>query len=232
MKGSSWIYNWGQTPDSSLANCFEDLGIEYIPMQWGTGGLADLDQVIYANSKHLLAFNEPNFKSQSNVLPAAAAAAWKTLEMVTSKRGMKLSSPAAAACGPNPATECYAGSWDPRPWFDDFFGNCTGCRVDFLSSHIYTCDIAELKTFLTSLKKYNKPIWLTEFACPAAGQPIEVEMNFMKEALAFLDADPQFERYAWFGTRLDPTDGWLGPQVDLLSDQACALTDLGKMYNS
>jgi len=53
----------------------------------------------------------------------------------------------------------------------------------------------------------------------------------MKAALAFLDGDPKVERYSWFGTRLDPTDGWLGPQVDLLDDSSCALTDLGKLYN-
>jgi len=54
----------------------------------------------------------------------------------------------------------------------------------------------------------------------------------MKQALAYLDADPQIEKYAWFGTRLDPADGWLGPQVDLLDGSACALSDLGKMYNT
>lgn len=110
-----------------------------------------------------------------------------------------------------------------------------------------------MQEFLDGLKKYNKPIWLTEFACPAAGQPIEFEINFMKQALALLDNDPAIARlllspssfiftlplfilllfrYAWFGTRLDVNDGWLGPQVDLLAQTSCALTDLGTLYNS
>jgi len=112
-----------------------------------------------------------------------------------------------------------------------FFGNCTNCQVDFIATHIYTCDITQLTQYLDSLKKYNKPIWLTEFACPAAGKEDSFEIDFMKQALNLLDNDPAIERYSWFGTRLDPKDAWLGHQVDLLSDSACALTDLGKLYN-
>jgi len=230
MKSVSWFYNWGSTPDQEMVNCFLELGIEYIPMQWGGGGLTDLNQTIYSGSKHLLTFNEPNFHAQSNVLPADAAKMWPTLEAIASQRGMKLGSPAAAACGPT-AADCYAGSWDPTPWFDAFFGNCTNCHVDFLTSHIYTCDVNQFTTFLNNLKKYKLPIWLTEFACPAANQPESVEIDFMKAALNYLDNEPMIERYSWFGTRLDPTDGWLGPQVDLIDDASCALTDLGKLYN-
>jgi len=232
MTSISWYYNWAPTPDQELANCFQDMGIEFIPMQWGGGGIDTLSQLLFGNSKHLLVFNEPNFHAQSNIQPKQAANLWKQLEQITSQRGMKLSSPAAAACGPNAATDCYAGSWSPIPWFDDFFSNCTGFRVDFLTTHIYTCDIQQFKDYMNGLKKYNKPIWLTEFACPGAKLPIDQEIQFMKNALAFLDADPQFERYSWFGTRLDPNDGWLGPQVDLLDDASCKLTDLGKLYNS
>lgn len=232
MKGVSWLYNWSPTPNSPIQPCLEQLGMEFIPMQWGGGGITpDLNFTIYAHSKHLLAFNEPNFFAQSNLTPQQAAALWPTIESVARSRGMLISSPAASACGPLPS-DCYAGSWSPVPWFDQFFAACTNCQVDFLATHIYTCNITELTEYLASLKKYNKPIWLTEFACPAAGQPIDVEINFMKQALALLDNDPTIERYAWFGTRLDPTDGWLGPQVDLLAQTSCALTDLGTLYNT
>lgn len=232
MSKVSFIYNWGTGPDEELMNCFESLGIEYIPMQWGGGGIDTLNQTIFAGSKHFFGFNEPNFKSQSNVLPAEAAKLWKTIEQIGDQKGLKLGSPSAAACGPNPETECYAGSWDPTQWFVDFFGNCSGCRVDFLTTHIYTCDINQFTTFLNNLKRFNKPIWLTEFACPAAHQPIDFEINFLKQALAYLDNEPMIERYAWFGTRLDPNDGWLGPQVDLLDSSKCALTQVGQLYNS
>jgi len=231
MKSVSWIYNWSPTPDQFLLPCLKQLGIEFVPMQWGGGGIENLAQEIYADTKHLIAFNEPNFHAQSNVAPADAAKLWPQLEAIANKHNLKLGSPSAAACGPNPQTDCYGASWDPEPWFDAFFGNCTGCKVDFLTTHIYTCDMTQLTQFLAKLKKYNLPIWLTEFACPAANQPDSVELTFMKAALTLLENEPSIERYAWFGTRLDPTDGWLGHQVDLLSDSACELTDLGKLYN-
>jgi len=232
MKGISWIYNWAPLPDISIVHCLREEGVEFIPMQWGGGGLDQFNFTIWAGGEHVLGFNEPNFHSQANVSPQDAAKMWPTIEAIAKPRKLKIGSPAAAACGPNPETECYGGVWSPVPWFDDFFKACSGCTIDFLTTHIYTCDMNELKTFIGSLKKYNKPIWLTEFACPASGQPNSVEIDFMKQALAYLDAEPQIERYAWFGTRIDPADGWLGPQVNLLDNSKCALTDLGKVYTN
>jgi len=212
--------------------CFQQLGIEFIPMQWGGGGInPDLNFTVYGASKHLLTFNEPNFFSQSNMSPLQAAQAWPAITAVAQARGMLIGSPAAAACGPDLKADCYAASWNPIPWFDQFFANCTNCKIDFLTTHIYTCNFTQFTEFLLGMKKYNKPIWLTEFACPASGQPIDVELTFAKQALNFLENEPSIQRYAWFGTRLDPTDGWLGPQVDLLAQTSCALTDLGKLYN-
>jgi len=233
MSGVSWLYNWGTQPNQELVPCMAQLGIQYAPMQWGGfSDVTDLNQTIWGNGKFLLGFNEPNFKSQSNVLPAAAAQMWPQLEAVAGQRKMPLGSPSASACGPDPETECYGGVWSPIPWFDAFFGNCTNCKVDFLSTHIYTCDINELTTYLEGLKKYNLPVWLTEFACPASGQPEQVELDFMKAALQYLETQSYIGGYAWFGTRLDPTDGWLGPQVDLLAYDKAALTDLGTLYTT
>jgi len=82
QKSVSWLYNWAPTPDPLLMPCIQQLGMEFVPMQWGGGGIGDLPQVIYANTKHLLAFNEPNFHAQSNVSPADAAKLWPQLEAV------------------------------------------------------------------------------------------------------------------------------------------------------
>ena len=38
-----------------------------------------------------------------------------------------------------------------RDWFRSFFSNCTalgGCRVDFLNTHVYSCDVDYVMTFL------------------------------------------------------------------------------------
>lgn len=233
MSKVSWLYNWSPLPDFNIVPCLNSLGIEFVPMQWGGGGIIpDLNFTIFGASKHLLAFNEPNFVTQSNITPKQAATMWPTIEAIAKQRGMLIGSPAASACGPDLQTDCYAASWNPQPWFDQFFANCTGCQVDFLATHIYTCNISQLEEYIGGLKKYNKPIWLSEFACPAAGQPIDFEITFMKQALQYLDNEPAIQRYAWFGTRLDPNDNWLGPQVDLLAQTSSSLTTLGQLYNS
>jgi len=233
MDNVSWIYNWGTQPSQELVACMNQLGIGYAPMQWGGfSDVTDLNQTIWGAGKMLLGFNEPNFKSQANVLPADAAKMWPQMTAVAAQRNMPLFTPSASACGPNPETECYGGVWSPIPWFDAFFANCTNCKFDALSTHIYTCNITELTTYLEGLKKYNLPVWLTEFACPAAGQPEQIEIDFMKQALQYLETQTYIGGYAWFGTRLDPTDGWLGPQVDLLAYNTSALTDLGKLYTT
>jgi len=234
----SWLYNWGTGPDYTIISCLNQLGIQYIPMQWGLGGLDTLWETIWGNAKYLLGFNEPNFKAQSNVSPLQAAQAWPTMESVAANHSMLLGSPSASACGPNATTDCYAANWSPIPWFDDFFKNCTslygskGCKVDFLTTHIYTCDYNQLESYLMNLTKYNLPIWLTEFACPAAGQDESVELNFMQQALKLLEGNKIFGNYAWFGTRLQPNDDWLGPQVDLLWYNESKLTQLGTTYTT
>jgi len=220
-------------PDPYSAKCLLDLGVEFIPMSWNAAVINDLNFTIWGAGKHIFGFNEPNFHSQANMNPTQAAQVWPQLTAIAAERGMKIGSPSASACGPNPQTDCYGASWWPTSWFDDFFKACTNCQIDFITTHIYTCNVTQFTDYLdTIIKNYKKPVWLTEFACPAAGQPISVEVNFMKAALAYLDNNPMIERYSWFGTRIAPTDDWLGPQVNVYSQGLSALSDVGKVYNS
>lgn len=220
MIGITWIYNWAYQPDALLLKCINSLGIEYIPMIWG---LPLTLGSVYNNSKYLLTFNEPNFSTQSNIDPATAASYWPQIQQFAQQNGMLIGSPAAADGG---------DIMDPVSWFDEFFSSCTNCQVDFISTHIYTCSPAGVDSYLASLKKYGKPIWLTEFSCPAVGDPEADEYAFLNQTLYYLDADDDFERYAWYGTRIAPTDTDLGPDVNLFNYSACSLTEVGKRYNS
>ncbi len=113
--------------------------------------------------------------------------------------------------------------------FDEFFEACKGCRFDFLATHLYTCNADALKWYLNDCKKYNLPIWLTEFACPnGAAGPSDRQQAFMSEAIKILDMDDAVERYAWFAPR---TGGdWLGPSASILQADISELTPLGKLY--
>jgi hypothetical protein len=98
--GLSWWYNWAPTPDASVVNAYQALGMEFAPMQWnkdlnGTTVTADaLAAKIPAGAKYLLGFNEPNFKSQANLTPSQAAALWPVLQEVARRKNLKLVSPA------------------------------------------------------------------------------------------------------------------------------------------
>ena len=46
------------------------------------GIIPDLNFTIFGGAKHLLAFNEPNFYSQSNLTPMQAAKLWPTIEAI------------------------------------------------------------------------------------------------------------------------------------------------------
>lgn len=81
--------------------------------------------------------------------------------------------------------------------FRQFFGNCTGCHFDFLCFHIYDCnapyfDAGAINYWLSQVKPFGLPIWLTEFDCP--GNSIPDELRWMEKVLDTLDADPQVER--------------------------------------
>lgn len=114
--------------------------------------------------------------------------------------------------------------------FDEFFAACKGCRFDFLATHLYTCNADALQWYLNDCKKYNLPIWLTEFACPnGADGPLSRQEAFMSAALSILDSTEGVERYAWFAPR---TSGdWLGPSASLLQVDSSRLTQLGEVYS-
>ncbi len=65
--------------------------------------------------------------------------------------------------------------------------------------HWYNWSVAELQFYLGLFRRFNKPIWLTEFACAygrdtcAAGQE-----GYLRAAVPLLEADAHVFRYAWF----------------------------------
>ena len=113
----------------------------------------------------MTSFNEPDLSSQSNMSPAAAAAAWKTyMEPFHGKA--TLVSPAitngAAPMG--------------TAWMDSFISACTGCHIDKIAMHIYdsATNVAYYQSYITSVgTRYGKPVMVTEvrmifsFVCPS-----------------------------------------------------------------
>lgn len=221
--GVGWWYNWSPRPESSLlTKSYVGLGVDFVPMVWGgTFDPNTLANDVPTGAKFLLTFNEPNFGTQSNLTPAQAAALWPKIEAFARSRGLAIVSPALNYCGGN----CNATN--PFDWLDAFFAACTGCRVDYVAAHWYACSQSALVDYLDQYKaKYRRPLWLTEFSCldDTTITPAK-EQQYMRDAVAVLEADPMVFRYAWFTGRFPSTEA-----IDLLASSSGTLTPLGRQY--
>lgn len=222
--GVSWWYNWSPRPESAVANAYAGLGMEFTPMVWGGSFNGDaISNELVSDARYLLGFNEPNFFVQANLSASAAAALWPQLETIADANSLELVSPAPNFCGP--AESCHDTS--PFDYLDDFFAACTNCRVDYIAAHWYACDGPALTWYLGELKKYGKPIWLTEFSCGDGNdRSLAKQKQYMQDAVTILEADDAVFRYAWFAGRTTAI-----PNVDVLGDDG-ELTELGELYLS
>jgi len=222
--GVSWWYNW------SPSGTGQGAGIEFVPMMWGT---ADLNSSLPSGSKYVLGFNEPNFKSQSNLTAAQAAADWPSVESAAHAVGALIVSPAVNFCGSSTdTTNCSDPAvTDPYTWLTDFFADCSGCEVDAIAIHWYNCDLPSLKAYiegnidagggLQGFVKFGKPIWLTEFSCD--GSHTEADQKaYMQAAVPYLEGNPHVFRYSWFSA--GPI-----PNAELANSNG-TLNDLGMTY--
>lgn len=131
-----------------------------------------------------------------------------------------------------------ATAGDGVSWYDQFFGNCTelygssGCRVQHLATHDYSCDAATTLAYLQRLHdRYKLPVWLTEFSCGdgAAKRPEKDHLAFMQAVLPKLDAAAFVYRYAWMSA--NDANGLRG-LVKTDATGAQVLTELGAAYNA
>src|SRR5262249_24615763 len=150
--------------------------------------VATATQAIPTDARTLLAFNEPNFFSQANLSPEQAAAQWPRVQQVAAARGLKIASPSLNYCG--------GGCWetDPFVYFDKFFAACPNCQVDYLAIHWYACTLDALKNYVTKMKKYNRPMWLTEFACGDGDTSLANQKAYMQAAVPYLESEPAVMR--------------------------------------
>jgi hypothetical protein len=223
----TWWYNWATTPDPSLAaGAYRTLAVEYVPMVWGgTFDAATVAAQLPTDVRFLLGFNEPNFYAQANMSAQSAAAHWPDVEQIAKQRGLTLVSPAVNYCG--------GGCFDENPYayLKAFFAACPGCRVDVVAFHTYVGlnrgSGNKAQWLINQVEQYKaqftQPLWLTEFACDDA-TTLEEQRQFMVDAVAYLEAEPRIQRYAWFSGRADNMKN-----VDLLAADG-TLSTLGTAY--
>lgn len=224
----AWDYNWGNSTNENAALWFDANDIEYCPMCWN--GNYDTNKIrayvaAHPKTKYLLAFNEPNLTDQANMTPAKAAELWLPVVALAKELHLKLVAPAM-----NYGT--LAGYSDPIKWLDEFFEqpNVNIKDIDAISVHCYMASPSAVQGFIERFRKYNKPVWLTEFCAwdpkPASDQ---VQMDYMCAVLHYLENEPLVERYAWFIPRYTNKNN--DPHMQLITNELPGeLTDAGKLY--
>lgn len=216
--GIKWFYNWYVQPEGKANQAAKKYNVAFYPMVWNNWEFEDQLAAWLAENpgvEYLLGFNEPNLTDQCNYTPSEAAKYWPRLVKFAKKHNLKVVAPAM-----NYGTlENY---WVPWVWLDEFFGidsidEATGNvkvnkgfpgvsldDIDAISVHCYMPDAGAMKWYISQFKRYGKPIWMTEFCSWEYSQPdaewqnLEHQMQFMSEAIIYMELDPYVEKYAWF----------------------------------
>ena len=210
--GIKWYYNWYIQSHADADAARKQHNVAYYPMVWNSWEFEELlEPYLAANPdiEYIMGFNEPNLTDQSNMTPKEAAKHWPKLVRFAKKHNLKIVSPAM-----NYGT--LQDYWVPWVWLDEFFGidridEETGRvirnrgfpgvsleDIDAISIHCYMPDAGAMKWFISNFKRYNKPIWMTEFCSWENTDSIEWQMAFMSEAITYMELDPDVEKYAWF----------------------------------
>lgn len=221
-----WNYSWGSKRIDEQPN-----EIEFVPMIWCGNNAERMKQILNTDLidciknhtvKRVLAFNEPDEKSQSNMSVDCALERWYMLESL----GIPTISPSCA----HPSGE----------WMKSFMAevDSSGKRVDWVGVHWYGGpSFSNFQRCMTDFyKSYNRPILITEFA-PADWNATTVANNrfspaavlsFMKEALPWLESQEWIAGYCWYSFNINQPAG----TSSALFDENGSLTPCGHFYAS
>ena len=184
------------------------VNIPFVPMVWGKKPVN-----LALKAPIILGFNEPDGAAQSNLTPDHALSLWSGVV----SNGLRVGSPATAE---NPAT---------GTWLNSFKGG-----YDFVCVHWYAPpNPAGFLKFIDAVyAKFNKPIWITEFAVADWKGTLNLTpaqvLTFMEAVIPELEKRDYVERYAWkTRTVSDPALG-----ASAIFNDDGSLTTLGQYYST
>lgn len=227
----SWWYNWAAEPDNAIKTTYQNYNVDFTPMAWSGAGISNVNNWVNSDPKvkYILGFNEPNFKDQANMTPSQAADAWASFQTIAEKHNLKTVGPAVNYCG-DCVSEGGTTYNNPFKYLDDFFTACINCKVDYIALHWYGSGNS-IVGYVDDARKYNKPIWVTEFASWDNSNPVQNvadQKKYLAGTVNFLERDPDVYRYSWFiGRRQSGQTSY--PYIDLYGSDG-QLTPLGQLY--
>lgn len=247
---NSWYYSWISNPWGQYSRCKDkEMAAEFVPMLNGLGTYKDISATKMrwfqeSNVRFLLGYNEPDYGNGHNhphmCSPADAAKDWVHVQEVAAMFDppLILVGPGISSKGPD-ALDADGGSI----WLDEFLGNCSDVvpecdpsLIKYIGMHDYQGDAQKLMRRLEGgYKKYNRKIWLTEFALMNWDGPTPTRAqhdDYLTEVLPLLEASEAVFRYAWFTARNKPNAGegesWLLPY----DSSSMELSSTGKVYKN
>jgi hypothetical protein len=194
----SWAYNWDATAHGNL-------DVEYVPMAWGADALdssrALIEQALGRGSTHVLGFNEPDHKNQSDMTPSDAARNYRNYLTPIADRATLVS----------PAVTNADGDGLGLDWMTQFLEECRDCRVKIMAIHWYGDTADDFKEYVKKAQNLASSfgldeVWVTEFALNQVTIPPPnqkdpepaVSAMFLQSVLPWLDQNCGIGRYAYF----------------------------------
>ena len=161
--------------------------------------------------------------------PAYAASIWPIFEEIAEEYDVQLVGPAVNYCGGCVLVDGTPIGSNFTIWLDMFLDEFRTQfnrepRIDFMALHWYDFGLEDQINEIVT--RYEKPVWLTEFALWRGEDwnTEEFERDWMLDMLAYLEAHPMVYRYAWFTGRRNDF-----PKINLLAEDG-VLTPLGQAY--
>jgi len=219
-----WYWHWQDPAVPQMPS-----HIEYVPCFWGPR---------YASKWHaqerkwkrapsrILAFNEPDVPSQSNMNPYYAAELWMQELRPWQKRGAKVSTPQIVF---------------DVDWMDKFLKKLKqlGGKPDFLAIHWYgtpnNAGYGRFTSWVTRCRKrYGMKIWVTEWGVTSKGTTSQGQVNsFMQRTTDWLQSKDYVKRIVWFGcfTINNPPDAFASRR-NALFNADFSLRSIARFYTT
>ncbi|MCL2191797.1 MAG: glycoside hydrolase family protein [Treponema sp.] len=259
MPVPAWAVEAGILEEGEVEMLAREHEMVFIPQIWGgrTNWAANFD-LIYGRIRGLvdrnpeirwlMAYNEPMLTVEANLTPMQAAADWPHFMRLARELDLKVISPALTfgnigssirVGGVDTPRVPPVPAWNtPDGWFDAFLEQ-DGVSLDDMYAirvHNYMGWIGPLQDYIERFRRYDRPIWVTEFA--AWGNPLqptdeEWQMRFMSEAVTYFELEPLVKKYFWFIPKggENPLDNEFPPFNKLLTHASpTQLTRLGVVY--
>jgi len=224
LVGATWTYNWGASAPSNLA-----AGVQFYPMWWSYYGAtqaadtAGLTAIKAAGYPVLLAYNEPDNASQSNLTTAYALQGYTHISVASKAIGFpNIISPACADDGDTWMTEFMAAV------------KSNGLVCHAVGVHCYDSTASAFLSYVDGIhNKYGYNLYVTEFAPTDWKSPTAITVanceTYMASAVPGLKSRAYVLDYSWYcGT--EPGTGTL--QTAALFNTNNTLTALGSQYKT